>query len=458
VVAFGEEEAVLPVDNNQHPCKAEVEKLFAHFYPGNSKARVQLRRNCCRACLNPFVENVLFLGPVGAGKTMLANVIAFGIKVGRMITIEAKSEVEKACQDGCLDRANRFSLEGEGCNSLNGGGFKSVLATGLSAELAASQLFGHKKGAFTGAENDKQGVFVAVAKDGGDFTTLTGGIVFIDEVADLDLAVQGKLLNVINGGPFRPVGGEEDDPSYFSGVTIWATNNDIKLRDKNCFRSDLLSRICAVAIEMPPLTEQLEDLDEIVMRIDEKTRKDLLKRRQDVGVSLRKTLSSRSPSGGTIESRESRKKTLEYWNAEDEIAPRIADDELAFLKSCNVAHLGELRGLTSLIQLMYSDGISVEAAFTKMAEFSASSESVTDLFQRVLAAAVPGQKVNDIIKKLTKEEKLIFKEMAEGSQPLADRLGIQLSNLNIQVRNVTPRQQRSAASDLENEREMETVS
>ena len=129
--------------------------------------------------------------------------------------------------------------------------FIAVDCGSLSMELAPSELFGHVKGSFTSAIADKKGVF-EVAK---------GGTVFLDEVGNLPYEVQKQLLRALQEQKVRPVGSAQD--INVDVRIIAATNEDlVSAIEKGAFRQDLYHRINEFSIEVPPLRERLEDLEE----------------------------------------------------------------------------------------------------------------------------------------------------------------------------------------------------
>jgi two-component system response regulator HydG len=129
--------------------------------------------------------------------------------------------------------------------------FIAVDCGSLSMELAPSELFGHIKGSFTSAIADKKGVF-EVAK---------GGTVFLDEVGNLPYEVQKQLLRALQEQKVRPVGSAQD--ITVDVRIIAATNEDlVGAIEKGNFRQDLYHRINEFSIEVPPLRERLEDLEE----------------------------------------------------------------------------------------------------------------------------------------------------------------------------------------------------
>lgn len=119
----------------------------------------------------------------------------------------------------------------------------------IAASLLESELFGHVKGAFTGAVQDKAGIF-EVAK---------GGTLFLDEVSNLSMEVQGKLLRVIESQEYKPVGAAR--PKTTDMRVIAATNQDLKsLVDEGRFREDLFYRLNVFPIYLPPLRERKDDI------------------------------------------------------------------------------------------------------------------------------------------------------------------------------------------------------
>ncbi|MEM8946116.1 MAG: sigma-54 dependent transcriptional regulator [Planctomycetota bacterium] len=127
--------------------------------------------------------------------------------------------------------------------------FVPVNCAALTATLAESQLFGHEKGAFTGAAGESLGVF----------RSAHGGVVFLDEVGDMPLELQPKLLRVLQEGEVTPVGAAR--PVKFDVQIAAATNRNL-LRDveEGRFREDLYYRLNLVELKMPALRERVEDI------------------------------------------------------------------------------------------------------------------------------------------------------------------------------------------------------
>ena len=131
--------------------------------------------------------------------------------------------------------------------------FKPLNCAGLSASILESELFGHVKGAFTGAERDREGVFEYA----------DGGTLLLDEIGDMPPEMQAKLLRVLESGEFVRVGSNE--PRHTDVRLISATNHDLEqLQRTGSFRQDLFFRIRGAHIHLPPLRERREDVAPIV--------------------------------------------------------------------------------------------------------------------------------------------------------------------------------------------------
>lgn len=161
-------------------------------------------------------EPILLTGPTGAGKSQLAKRI-FELK-----------------------KLNK-QLKGD---------FVDVNCATLRGDQAMSTLFGHKKGAFTGAVNDRPGLL----------KTADGGILFLDEIGELGLDEQAMLLRAVEEKIFFPLGSDHEDSSSFQ--LICGTNRDLRVEvASGKFRADLLSRINLWNFELPGLADRREDIE-----------------------------------------------------------------------------------------------------------------------------------------------------------------------------------------------------
>jgi len=132
------------------------------------------------------------------------------------------------------------------------GEFVVVDCGAMTETLVESTLFGHEKGAFTGAEKKRTGLLKAA----------DSGTLFLDEIGELPLAIQRSLLRALQERRFRPVGGDREIESHFR--LIAATNRDLDdMVAKGCFREDLLHRLRSVTLHLPLLREREGDLREL---------------------------------------------------------------------------------------------------------------------------------------------------------------------------------------------------
>ncbi len=127
--------------------------------------------------------------------------------------------------------------------------FVAVDCSGLAETLVESELFGHEKGAFTGALARKTGLVEVAA----------GGTLFLDEVGDIPLGLQVKLLRLLETGTFRRVGGVEPQHTNFRLIAATHRNLARRVQDEQ-FRADLYYRLAAFPIRLPPLRERHEDI------------------------------------------------------------------------------------------------------------------------------------------------------------------------------------------------------
>ena len=178
-----------------------------------------------RHCLDQVAQaamsdvSVLITGETGTGKELFASAI----------------------HDNSNRRENNFVI---------------VDCAALPETLVESTLFGHVKGAFTGADRDREGLIKQADR----------GTLFLDEIGELPMSVQKTFLRVLQEKSFRPVGGKEEIKSDFRLVA--ATNRNLEqMIGEHKFRQDLLFRIQSLSISLPPLRERFQDIKELAMNV-----------------------------------------------------------------------------------------------------------------------------------------------------------------------------------------------
>ena len=180
---------------------------------GNSKAIGHIRETIARVA--PLPTSVLLTGQSGTGKEVAARSLHL-----------------------LSDRADKL--------------FVPVNCGAIPADMIESELFGHLKGAFTGASRNREGLLLHAH----------GGTVFLDEVGELPLAMQTKLLRLLEDRRVRPVGAEREVP--FDARFIFATNADLARRvEAGTFPADLYFRINVIQLHLPPLRDREEDVLEL---------------------------------------------------------------------------------------------------------------------------------------------------------------------------------------------------
>lgn len=203
--------------HNEKRCSSELRALDLEGVVGNSSSM----RTCFDLVAQAAVSdaNVLITGETGSGKELFSRII------------------------------HRNSRRRDQA-------FVVVDCAALTDTLVESTLFGHKKGAFTGAVSDRMGL-VQLADN---------GVLFLDEVGELPLAIQKSFLRVLQERRFRPVGGAQEVTSDFR--LLAATNRDLDaMVERGEFRSDLLYRIKTVHLHLPALRERCEDIKPLALSI-----------------------------------------------------------------------------------------------------------------------------------------------------------------------------------------------
>lgn len=213
----------------------KIQRLLAHrdLYLENQWLRRELNRDQAHKLVaeSPAMQRVLELvRKVGPTRSTV------------LITGESgtgKELIARALHAAATDRENNR--------------FLPVNCAAIPHDLLENQLFGHRKGAFTGADRDQPGVFVHAGN----------GTVFLDEIGDMPLQTQAKLLRAIEQKEIMPVGANE--PIHVEARVLAATNKDLHADvEAGRFRADLFYRLNVVCIHIPPLRERREDIPPLV--------------------------------------------------------------------------------------------------------------------------------------------------------------------------------------------------
>jgi sigma-54-specific transcriptional regulator len=194
--------------------RRELSKSLQTRLIGGSEVMHSLRKQVIMAAQSQL--NVLIHGETGTGKELVARAVH-----------DASPRKDKA--------------------------FIAINCAAIPENLLESELFGHVKGAFSGADQHKQGLFFG-AHD---------GTLFLDEIGDLPLPLQAKLLRVIESHSFRPVGGKEEIQVNFRLVAATHVSLNEKIREQG-FRQDLFYRLEQFPIKVPALRQRIEDLPELI--------------------------------------------------------------------------------------------------------------------------------------------------------------------------------------------------
>jgi transcriptional regulator with PAS, ATPase and Fis domain len=190
----------------------------------------------------------------GAGFTGIIGSTPEMLQVLRLMQSAAASPIAVLI-DGETGTGKELVARGiHGTSGRAEGPFIAVNCAALPEALLESELFGHRKGAFTGAAADRGGLFEAA----------DGGTIFLDEIGEMPAAMQARLLRVVQEGEVTPVG--DTRPRTVDVRIISATNRDLTAEmDRGAFRRDLYYRLAAFPIHLPPLHERGDD---VVLLVD----------------------------------------------------------------------------------------------------------------------------------------------------------------------------------------------
>ena len=195
------------------------------------------------------------------------------------------------------------------------GPFVAINMAAIPRDLIESELFGHEKGAFTGAQN----------RSTGRFEQAEGGTLFLDEIGDMPMEAQTRLLRVLQQGEYTTVGGRT--PIKTDVRIVAATNKDLRtLINQGLFREDLFYRLNVVPLRLPALKERAEDIPDLVRHFFKQAESEGLaaKRISSAGIELMK----RYPWPGNVRELENLIRRLAALYPQDEISAEIIEHEL----------------------------------------------------------------------------------------------------------------------------------
>ncbi|RUM97959.1 nitrogen regulation protein NR(I) [Pseudaminobacter arsenicus] len=196
------------------------------------------------------------------------------------------------------------------------GPFVAINMAAIPRDLIESELFGHERGAFTGAQN----------RSSGRFEQAEGGTLFLDEIGDMPMEAQTRLLRVLQQGEYTTVGGRT--PIRTDVRIVAATNKDLRtLINQGLFREDLFYRLNVVPVRLPPLRERSEDIADLVRHFFKQGESEGLqaKRISVAGLELMK----RYQWPGNVRELENLVRRLAALYAQDEISAQVIESELS---------------------------------------------------------------------------------------------------------------------------------
>jgi two-component system response regulator HydG len=212
--------------------RTQLKKAWAEV----KRHRAEVERLSQRAQMESLETQVVFRSPAMASVLAVAEKVA---PTAATVLIRGESGTGKEVLARFIHR--RSGREDQP--------FLAINCAALPPSLLESELFGHKKGAFTGADRDKKGLFFLAGT----------GTLFLDEIGDVPLPLQAKLLRAVQEREARPVGGTRDRPIRARILT--ATNRDLKtMVEAGEFRNDLYYRLAVFPIVIPPLRERRQDI------------------------------------------------------------------------------------------------------------------------------------------------------------------------------------------------------
>jgi len=413
--------------------------VLEELIPGSSPGASKLRREVAAAAADhPYTTAVLLLGPAGTGKSTIARVLGlmrylFTLKANQLRHPEESKPPIPSAED---EWENYKSVRRPGLlDDERMPWYGELSLPSLPDNLIEGELFGYTKGAFTDAKDAKTGIFKAVQTDYDgqvpDRPTpgvITGGVVFLDEIGDLSLLLQAKLLGVLSSKRVFPFG-PKARPFPFDGLTIAATLKDPY--DPEVFREDLISRLEERVIHVPSLDQRKEDLHHLA--------KSICSARRILAKSWLQKYEGRGPDGGPIVQLGYTDLGRLKEDAEHEF--ELSERQLATLKRVTWSQNGELRGLHQVINSVIGQNQSVKEALAQRSRPRARGADGPDpqsLFGQMLGQDPKEKGLSGLASRVERENRIALTDLLrnepERLSQLADHLHISESKLRTDLK------------------------
>jgi DNA-binding NtrC family response regulator len=377
------------------------EKLLEALIPGDAELVRRVRSQIASFAGNTSARGALLVGPIGSGKSTIARSMAL-LRYLHFCGEEKRIQLVTNMRFDGPFRIDKKLLDF----------YEEMNLTGLVPHLAQSQLFGIARRAASEV-SERPGIFERAMtghQPKGRVTVaaqVTGGVVFLDEIADLAPEFQPLLLSLLTGAEVFRVGGE-GNPEYgysFNGVVITATWKD---PFDGSVRPDLISRLASYVIRIPGLNDRRGEFDNIVSEIigDIRVRHlEYLERLNDVRTDV------------VSRAKLNQKRTTEL---------NLSKHDVDLLKKQDWTKRGDLRGLRQVLERCFHDQVPVEIAIEQAASFegtgSESAKSPARLLVDELCSGDHQIDLMDEVRRIERQTRLRLVEMLNADVALLSRL------------------------------------
>src|SRR5579863_3672717 len=402
--------------SSDSPAYDPVSKLLIRLLPGDSPATRMLRGGILDFCFDFTARTAFLKGPIGAGKSTIARIIGFAKRLAPLKREDAEQLIKNL----------RFSAPGLIDEKVMHW-YVELALTGVVETLAESQLLGIGKSVATGVQ-ERIGVFELAQSgrrvaDGGTAVRITGGIVFLDEIAELSQELQAKLLPILSGGVFHRVGAESKDIT-FRGVTIAASWKDINGR----LRPDLVSRLSDRVIVVPGLAERGND----ILSLIDGLQTDLIARyRAHVNELARDVAVDR------------------FWVEKADNLKPIGAEAVCKLAGVPWGSFGNMRGLTNALRQLLFTGKSLDQVIPTLETVEPDNDEDESLLDRLFQRKADGSGLANHVSELERKERAKLREMLMNEDSTRTRLfthlGLDPQKVRYQVQQLSRSRKRRRA-------------